>query len=71
MFDLNINIVFNSSHALTDLPGDFEMENDLLAAGHDVHGRLAKIFGMMLVCGVAIGCFWFLCVAVPAGAIWK
>jgi hypothetical protein len=47
------------------------MENDLLSACYDVHGRLAKIFGMMLVCGVAIGCVWFLCVAVPAGAIWK
>ena len=27
LFDWRLNIVFNSSHALTDLPGDLEMGN--------------------------------------------
>jgi hypothetical protein len=31
-------------------------DNDLLLACHDVHGRLLKALGMMLLCGVSVGC---------------
>ncbi|MEW9586271.1 hypothetical protein [Paraburkholderia sp. DGU8] len=44
-------------------------DNDLLAACYHVHGGLIKAFGMMLVCGAAVGCVWFLCVAYRAGAL--
>ncbi|MDR8400082.1 hypothetical protein NE850_27615 [Paraburkholderia sp. USG1] len=44
-------------------------DNDLLAACYHVHGRAAKLFGMMLLCGIAVGCAWFLCVAARAGAL--
>jgi hypothetical protein len=44
-------------------------DNDLLAACHHVHDGLIKALGMMLVCGAAVGCAWFLCVAYRAGAL--
>ncbi|WP_018435319.1 hypothetical protein [Paraburkholderia atlantica] len=44
-------------------------DNSLLAACDNVHGKLAKAFGMMLAYGAAIGCVWYLCVAYRAGVL--
>ncbi|MDR8398250.1 hypothetical protein NE850_18065 [Paraburkholderia sp. USG1] len=43
-------------------------DNDLLAACDRVHARTALIAVLTFV---GIGCGWFLCVAIPAGALWK
>jgi hypothetical protein len=43
-------------------------DNDLLHACERVHAKtLACAFGSF----VAVGVVWFLCLAVPAGALWK
>ncbi|MBP0589308.1 hypothetical protein J8I87_06160 [Paraburkholderia sp. LEh10] len=43
-------------------------DNDLLAACERTHGVTALLAILLFI---AIGCGWFLCVAVPAGAVWK
>jgi hypothetical protein len=33
--------------------------------------RLIKAVGVIGMYGMSIACVWFLCVAAPAGALWK
>lgn len=44
-------------------------DNALLASCDRLHGRAVRAIGVMLMCGVAIGCVWFLCVAWRAGVL--
>ncbi|CAL8476441.1 hypothetical protein [Caballeronia sp. S22] len=34
-------------------------------------GTIIKAVGVAGLCGLAIACGWFLCVAVPAKALWQ
>jgi hypothetical protein len=44
-------------------------DNDLLAACHQLHGRVLKACGMAFAYGVAIGCVWVICAAYRAGVL--
>lgn len=49
-------------------------DNALLASCEGVYDRIidaAKVMAMVGTTALAIGGVWFLCVAVPAGALWK
>ncbi|WP_171915439.1 hypothetical protein [Paraburkholderia xenovorans] len=46
-------------------------DNALLAACDDLHGQFLKVLAMAFLTFIGIGCVWFLCLAVPAGALWK
>ncbi|WP_193727659.1 hypothetical protein [Paraburkholderia franconis] len=43
-------------------------DNELLAACERTHAVTALLAFLTFI---GIGCVWFLCVAIPAGALWK
>ncbi len=55
----------NRRSLVTRVPSD----NDLLAACDKLHGGIIRACAMSGLCGLGVGCVWFLCVAIRAGVL--